>query len=151
MRASSRLVVATHVLAAIALARGTPVSSDVLARSVNTNPAFVRRLLGALAKAGLAESQMGQGGGALLARPAEKISLLDVYRAVDDQNLFALHHGGPNPKCPIGRSITPILEAEIVEAANALERSLAATTIADIAGRIEARVGRATLERLLDS
>jgi Rrf2 family protein len=149
--ASSRLVVATHVLAALALARGTPVSSEAVARSVNTNPAFVRRLLGALSKAGLAESQMGQGGGALLARPAEKITLFDVYRAVDDQNVFALHHHGPNPKCPIGRNITPILEVEIAEAANALERSLAGTTIADIAGRIEARVGRATLERLLDS
>jgi Rrf2 family protein len=149
--ASSRLVVATHVLAALALARGTPVSSEAIARSVNTNPAFVRRLLGALAKAGLAESQMGQSGGALLGRTAEKITLLDVYRAVDDQNLFALHHRGPNPKCPIGRNITPILEPEILEAARALERSLATTTIADIAGRIEARVGRATLERLLDS
>jgi Rrf2 family protein len=148
---SSRLVLATHVLAGLALARGTPVSSEALARSVNTNPAFVRRLLGALAKAGLAESQMGPSGGALLARPAEKITLLNVYRAVDDQNLFALHHHGPNPKCPIGRNITPILEAEIAEAANALERSLAGTTIADIASRIEARVGRATLERLLDS
>jgi Rrf2 family protein len=118
---------------------------------VNTNPAFVRRLLGALAKAGLAESQMGQGGGALLARPEEKITLLDVYRAVEDQNLFALHRGGPNLECPIGRNITPILEAEIAGAANALERSLASTTIADIAGRVAARVGRATLERLLDS
>jgi len=127
------------------------VSSEALARSVNTNPAFVRRLLGALAKAGLAESQMGQGGGALLARPEEKITLLDVYRAVEDQNLFALHRGGPNLECPIGRNITPILEAEIADAANALERSLASTTIADIAGRVAARVGRATLERLLDS
>lgn len=126
-------------------------SSEALARSVNTNPAFVRRLLGALAKAGLAESQMGQGGGALLARPEEKITLLDVYRAVEDQNLFALHRGGPNLECPIGRNITPILEAEIADAANALERSLASTTIADIAGRVAARVGRATLERLLDS
>ena len=126
-------------------------SSEALARSVNTNPAFVRRLLGALAKAGLAESQMGQGGGALLARPEEKITLLDVYRAVEDQNLFALHRGGPNLECPIGRNITPILEAEIAAAANALERSLASTTLADIAGRVAARVGRATLERLLDS
>jgi DNA-binding IscR family transcriptional regulator len=118
---------------------------------VNTNPAFVRRLLGALANAGLATSQMGPSGGALLARPAEGVTLLDVYRAVDDTNLFALHHGGPNPNCPIGRSITPILQAEITEAANAVERSLGATTIADIANRIEARVDRAMLERLLDS
>ncbi len=148
--ASSRLVVATHVLAALALARGTPVSSEAIARSVNTNPAFVRRLLGSLATAGLAVSQMGQKGGALLARPAGRITLLDVYRAVDDQDLFAFHHGGPNPKCPIGRNITSILEPEIAGAADALERSLAGTTIADIAGRIAGRVGRVTLERLLD-
>jgi Rrf2 family protein len=148
---SSRLVVATHVLAALALARGTPVSSDVIARSANTNPTFVRRLLGALAKAGLTASQMGPSGGALLDRPAEEITLLDVYRAVDDPIVFAFHPHGPNPKCPIGRTITPILEVEVAEATKALERSLAATTIADVASRIAARVGCATLERLLDS
>jgi Rrf2 family protein len=148
---SSRLAVATHVLSALALARGALVSSEAIARSVNTNAAFVRRLLGALAKAGLTESQMGQGGGAFLARPAETITLLDVYRAVDDPVVFALHHHGPNPRCPIGGCITPILEAEVTEATKALERSLAATTIADIARRITARVGRAAVERLLDS
>ncbi len=151
MPTSSRLIVATHVLAALALARGTPVSSEALARSVNTNPAFVRRLLGALAKAGLTASQMGPFGGALLDRPAEEITLFDVYRAVDDPTVFAFHPHGPNPKCPIGRSIVPILEAEVAAATKALERSLAATTIADVASRITARVGRATLERLLDS
>ncbi len=151
MATSSRLAVATHVLAALALASGRPVSSEAIARSVNTNPAFVRRLLGALAGAGLTESQLGQGGGALLARPAETISLLDVYRAIDDPIVFALHHHGPNPKCPIGGCITPILEAEVTEATKALERSLATTTVADIARRITARVGRAALDRLLDS
>lgn len=151
MPTSSRLVVATHVLAALALARGRPVSSEAIAHSANTNPAFVRRLLGSLAKAGLTASQMGPSGGALLNRPAEEITLLDVYRAVDDPVVFSFHHNGPNPQCPIGQSITPILEAEVARATKALEGSLAATSIADIANRITTRVGRATLERLLDA
>jgi len=139
---SSRLAVATHVLATLALARGTAVSSDLIAKSANTNPAFVRRLLSSLAKAGLTTSQLGQGGGALLARSSDRITLLDVYRAVEEPRLFALHHDGPSQKCPIGKNITPILEDEMSEATRALERSLATTTIADIAKRIAVRAGQ---------
>jgi Rrf2 family protein len=146
---SSRLAVATHVLAAVALGDGAVVSSDALARSVNTNPAFVRRLLSLLAKAGLTTSQLGQGGGALLARPPAKITLLDVYRAVEEPPLFALHHGGPSRACPIGKNILPVLEEEISAATKALERSLSKTTIADVAHRIAARAGSAAIERIL--
>jgi Rrf2 family protein len=136
------------VLATVALGRGAAVSSDVIARSANTNPAFVRRLLGSLAKAGLTTSQLGQGGGALLAKAAEKITLLEVYRAVEEPLLFALHHDGPSKTCPIGKNITPILEDEMAEATKALERSLATTTIADVARRIVARAGQPAIDRL---
>jgi Rrf2 family protein len=149
MSTSTRLAVATHVLATLALGRGTAISSDAIARSANTNPAFVRRLLSSLARAKLTTGQLGQGGGALLARPPENITLLDVYRAVDEPTLFALHHGGPSPRCPIGSNITPILEEELAEATKALERSLARTTIADVAKRITARAGRAAIDRVL--
>ena len=71
MSTSTRFAVAIHILTNITLCRGQTVRSEDIARSVNTNPTVVRRILGALAEAGLTYSQMGQGGGALLAlRPA---------------------------------------------------------------------------------
>lgn len=112
MSTSTRFAVAIHILTNITLCRGQTVRSEDIARSVNTNPTVVRRILGALAEAGLTYSQMGQGGGALLARPAEAISLLDVYRAVEDQPYFMLHRTRPNDACYIGHAITPVLEQE---------------------------------------
>jgi DNA-binding IscR family transcriptional regulator len=72
---NSRFAVATHILTLLEQSRGEPVTSEYIAGSVNTNPSLVRRLLGVLAKAGLTTSQMGTGGGALLARPASRITL----------------------------------------------------------------------------
>ncbi len=149
MPTSTRFAVATHILAAIAMAQGRVVRSETLAKSANTNPTFVRRILGALADAGLTRSQMGQGGGALLTRPAEEISLLDVYRAVEEPAFFSLHHDGPNPRCPIGRNVTPVLEDAFNGITAALEGSLSETTVADIAAKVAARAGSAAVRRIL--
>ncbi|MGP0846161.1 MULTISPECIES: Rrf2 family transcriptional regulator [Serratia] len=141
MSTSTRFAVAIHILTNITLCRGQTVRSEDIARSVNTNPTVVRRILGALAEAGLTYSQMGQGGGALLARPAEAISLLDVYRAVEDQPYFMLHRARPNDACYIGHAITPVLEQEFARVGHALEASLAQTSIAEMAGQVERQAG----------
>ncbi|HET6232904.1 MAG TPA: Rrf2 family transcriptional regulator [Longimicrobiaceae bacterium] len=132
MTTSSRFAVAVHVLTLLEMSGGVPVTSEYAAGSVNTNAAVVRRILSMLAKAGLTRSQMGTGGGALLARPADEITLLDVHRAVDDGELFGLHREPPNPACPVGRNIQGALEVEMDAAARALEERLAVQTIAGI-------------------
>ncbi len=128
---SSRFAFAVHVLALLSLQDGVPLSSEVIAGSVNTNAALIRRLLSMLADAGLTTSQLGAGGGALLARAPQKITLLDVYRAVDDAQLFALHREEPNPACMVGRNIQHVLRGIIGEAQQAMEHALASRTLAD--------------------
>ncbi|HKP74194.1 MAG TPA: Rrf2 family transcriptional regulator [Longimicrobiaceae bacterium] len=128
---NSRFAVAVHILTLIAQAEGEPVTSEYIAGSVNTNPSLVRRILSLLTRAGLTTAQMGTGGGALLARAAERITLRDVYRAVDDGELFALHRERPNPACPVGRNIQALLETRFDAATRALEAELDRTTIAD--------------------
>lgn len=44
---------------------------------------FLEQLFGTLRRAGLLESRRGAGGGYLLARPAEEITVLDVVQALD--------------------------------------------------------------------
>ena len=132
MNTSSRFAFAVHVLALLSQQDGVPLSSDVIAGSVNTNPALIRRLLSMLADAGLTTSQLGAGGGALLAREPAAITLLDVYRAVDDARLFALHREEPNPACMVGRNIQSVLRGVIDDAQQAMEASLAARTLADV-------------------
>ena len=133
---NTRLAVATHILTYIENRGGTPVPSEEIAVSVSTNPALIRRLLSQLTKAGLTTAQMGSGGGSMLARPARKITLLDVLGAVDEKrSIFALHDR-PNPKCPIGRNINVVLKKRISAAEQAMEAQLARTTIADMVSDI---------------
>lgn len=139
---NTRLAVATHILTFIQTQEGKPSSSELIASSVNTNPALIRRLLSQLAKAGLTISQMGSGGGALLARSADRITLYDVLKAIDDEGeVFALHDR-PNPKCPVGRNINGVLKARIAAAEKALHDQLAQTTIADMAKDVGIEIRR---------
>ncbi len=137
MNTSSRFAFAVHVLALLSLQEGVPLSSDMIAGSVNTNPVLVRRLLSMLSEAGLTTSQMGAGGGALLARAPRDITLLEIYRAVDDAQLFALHREEPNPACMVGRNIQVVLRGIIDDAQRAMETSLAARTLADATADVE--------------
>ena len=133
---NTRFAVAVHVLTLLEQSQDEPVTSEYLAGSVNTNPSLIRRLLSQLARAGLTTSQMGNGGGALLAKPAHTISLLDVYRAVDENRDVIPMHPAPNPSCVVGRNIQAVLETRFDEAERALERELARTTIAELSGAV---------------
>ncbi|SKC10120.1 transcriptional regulator, BadM/Rrf2 family [Sphingopyxis flava] len=142
MMTSTRFAVAIHILAGIALHDGEAVRSEDLARSINTNASVVRRIVGLLADAGITRSQLGQGGGSLLARSADAITLLDVMRAVEEPGFFALHRAEPNQQCSLGRNIVPVLEAELDRVSATMEDALAKTTLTDIIHKVEGRVGK---------
>jgi Rrf2 family protein len=132
MSANSRLTVATHILAWMALvARDNPdpVTSDRIAASVNTNPVVIRRTLGLLAKAGLVESYRGVNAGWRLTRSADAISLLDVFDALEEGAHFALHPSKPSQACPIGRGIGSTLSSLYDSIDDGVRKTLAATTI----------------------
>lgn len=139
MPSSSRFAVALHVLTLLETEGGRPVTSEYIATSVNTNPGFIRRILSMLAKAGLVRSQLGAGGGALLARSASRIRLLDVYAAVESDGLLALHHAPPSPRCPVGRHIQGSLRTVFGRAEGALKRELAQLTVADLVKSVGAQ------------
>ncbi|HEY2793933.1 MAG TPA: Rrf2 family transcriptional regulator [Micromonosporaceae bacterium] len=135
MSANSRLTVAVHALAWMALARDRgleQMTSDQVAASVNTNPVIIRRSLGDLHRAGLVEVRRGAGAGWRLAREPHEITLRDVYDAVEHEPLFAMHHTEPNLECPVGYGIRPVL-GELYGGIDAtLRAELARTTIADV-------------------
>ena len=141
MPTSTRFAVAVHLLAALAVSDSKPLRSEDLAHSANTGPVVIRGLLSRLSEAGLTRSQLGAGGGALLARPAKKITLLDVYEAVEDTALFSMHRNAPCGSCAVGSNILEAMRPALVRARKAMEDELSKTTIADIAGKV-ARLGK---------
>lgn len=131
---NTHFAIATHVLTALAL-HDEPVTSALLADSVQTNPAFLRTVIGRLTEAGLVQTRRGAGGGALLARPARSITLLDVFRATEG-HLQVPRHDCSGAECAVADAVpTALADLERrLDAAAATE--LSATTIADIAGQV---------------
>ena len=137
---SSRVAVAVHVLAYMAWKRSEAQTSERLASSVNTNPVVVRRIIGALRNAGMVSVQPGVGGGATLAREPGDITLLDVYRAVeDDEELFSLHPSEPKRSCNVGGNIRDVLRPIFCRAHRAMECVLAEVTIDDVGREVMSR------------
>jgi Rrf2 family protein len=64
-------------------AAGEPRTADSLATEQGLPPRFLGAILADLRRAGLVVSQRGAEGGYRLARPAEKIALAEVIRALD--------------------------------------------------------------------
>src|SRR5258708_9766612 len=138
---STRFAVAVHTLAALAVSDGKPMRSEDLAYSANTSPVVIRGLVSRLSDAGLTRSQLGAGGGSLLAKPAGKIRLLDVYEAVEDTELFSLHRTPPCESCAVGGNILEAMQPTLTRARKALENELAKVTIAAIAAEVARRQG----------
>jgi Rrf2 family protein len=135
MRTSCRFAMAVHVLAVLAYKDGDRVTSELLARSVNTNPVVIRRLLLALQEARLVETRKGAGFGSRLSRSAARIDLGEVFRAVEQEEAFCLPPKKPNQACPVGHCIQAALEQVFSSALKAMRQDLARTTLADVVKR----------------
>jgi Rrf2 family protein len=136
MSTSSRFAVAVHVLTLMAWADEEPLKSEQVAESVNTNAVVIRRMLCELAESNLVVSQTGSMGGSKLARLPERITLLDIYQAVESRGVFSLHRHPPNPDCPVGVNIGTVLNDVLDEVDSAVERVLANMTLRDVVSRL---------------
>ena len=104
MKYSTKLSDAAHILAFIALHLDCDLTSDKIAESVKTNPAYVRQLMSALRKGGLLTSVKGHPRPALAKVPCQ-ISLLDIYRSVEGDKPLLHQDTHTNPACGVGVNI----------------------------------------------
>ena len=135
MGANSRLTIATHALAWMALnERGGAelTTSEQIAGSVKTNPVVIRRLMSEMGKAGLISSRRGANAGWRLAKAPEAISLRDIDDALGAQAAFAMHRNEPSAICPVARGIRPALAPVYARVDDAVRRELAGTSLADV-------------------
>ncbi|MDO4541784.1 MAG: Rrf2 family transcriptional regulator [Bacillota bacterium] len=143
MRINTKFPMAIHILTLIAMNHNPdmPSTSQLIAKSIGTNPVVVRRIISQLRQAGLLQTRPGVAGAEFLKEP-EDITLLDIYKAVqedEDRGVFDLHQN-PSQICPIGRNIHSALAAPLGSAQLSLERDLAAHTLKDIIMDIESNL-----------
>ncbi|MGI5500148.1 RrF2 family transcriptional regulator [Lentzea sp. CA-135723] len=135
---------AVHVLLSLAwLDDDRPVSTAALAASYELPQAYLHKQLQALARAGLVESIPGARGGFLLARPADKITLMDVVTAIEGpEPAFTCTEirrrgmGEDAPKSAFRR--TCAVHGAMQRAELQWRQSLAAQTIADVKAEADA-------------
>jgi len=132
---ATRFAVALHILLILATDAPGQTTSGRIAASVGTNPVVIRRLAGQLARAGLVRIRRGPGG-AELARPAEAITLADVWAAMHRPQLALLpaHPGPVSAEERLGREVPGMLRRRLDEAEHAMEAHLAGVTLADLVG-----------------
>ena len=141
MRITSRLTMAAHMVCAIDyFGRTMPVTSTFLAGSIGTSPVMVRTIMGMLKQAGIISSSKGKSG-ITLARPLADISLLDLWRAVDQSDVDSLFHfhENPCPQCPVGGNIHAALDGHLTDAQRALEEQLASVSLEEVEAEVRRR------------
>ncbi len=107
---------------------GQPLTTQQIANLTQVPLNYLSKIMQALGRGGLVESQRGKHGGFTLAKPANRLTILDVLNAVD-----------PLPRirsCPLhlkthSRQLCP-LHRRLDDAIGSVERAFAETAIADL-------------------
>lgn len=132
MKTDGRLARMLHVLVHMGLLGGRE-TSERIAEMLNTNPVVVRRTLGALRAYGIVDSEGGRGGGWKLLRPLDRITVLDVQRALNDGAILRAPVSRDHPACPVERASNSVLEEAYAVAEAELMEKYGSMTLARIA------------------
>ncbi|MFT8413805.1 MAG: Rrf2 family transcriptional regulator [Oenococcus oeni] len=135
MKYSYKLSDAIHILTYLVIYKGSDLSSKAIANSIETNASTVRSLMSNLKEAGLIVTRQGSANSSL-SISANKITLLNVYRAINmDHNLL---HVDPktNPKCIVGGHIQETLNEVYADIQTSAFKQMDSITIQDIVDNV---------------
>jgi Rrf2 family transcriptional repressor of oqxAB len=125
--------IAVHSIVWIAKS-GSILSSAMIANQVDSHATFMRRVMQALATAGIVESKGGREGGYSLRKPADRITLGEIYSAVSTGSAdtdFDVDCG------EAGEQLDRELEKILHEAERRTIEHLRQFTVADVMNRVE--------------
>jgi DNA-binding IscR family transcriptional regulator len=144
MKRDSRLSGVLHVLLHMAEHDG-PMTSETMARAMDTNPVVIRRIMAGLRESGYLRSEKGHGGGWTLACDLSRITLRDIHTALGEPALLALGHRTESPGCLVEQAVNAALDKAARDAEALLLARLGEVTLAmlsaDFHGRLAARGG----------
>jgi DNA-binding IscR family transcriptional regulator len=127
-----------HVLLHMARHDG-PMTSEAIAAMLGTNPVVVRRTMAGLRDAGYVRSDKGHGGGWIIACDLERVSLLDIHRAVGGPRVFAIGNEHSNPDCAVEQVVNEAVGNALRDAEALLVERLGAVSLAELGRGFEAR------------
>jgi DNA-binding IscR family transcriptional regulator len=140
MRNDSRLSRMLHVLLHMARHDG-PMTSERIAAMLRTNAVVVRRTMAGLRDAGYVRSEKGHGGGWAIACDLDKVTLLDVHRAVGGPRIFAIGNEHSNPSCAVEQVVNEAVADALAEAEALLVARLGAVSLGELARAFDQRCG----------
>jgi DNA-binding IscR family transcriptional regulator len=119
---------------------GGPVTSEAMAKIMETNPVVIRRIMAGLRDAGLVRSEKGHGGGWTVERDLAAITLCDVYRALDSPELFAMGNRSDAPGCLVEEAVNAAVGGAFRDAEAMLLDRFAGVTLAELSADFHARM-----------
>ncbi len=139
MKTDSRLSGVLHVLLHMA-EHAAPVTSETLARAMQTNPVVIRRIMSGLREQGYVRSGKGHGGGWQLAMPLENITLRDIYAALGSPTLLAMGNRTESPGCLVEQAVNAALDQTFQQAEALLLARLGEVTLAALSADFHQRM-----------
>jgi DNA-binding IscR family transcriptional regulator len=131
MKRDSRLSGVLHVLLHMA-EQDDPITSEMLAKAMHTNPVVIRRLMAGLRERGYVRSEKGHGGGWTLACDLSTLTLRDVYEALGEPSLLAMGNRTDAPGCLVEQAVNAALGHAFDQAEAMLLSRFAAVTLAQL-------------------
>jgi len=128
-----RFSTALQMVLSVALADkdGFRCTSRTLAEGLNSNASFIRKLLTPLTREDMIVAAIGKGGSLHLGRPAERITLRDLYLAVmEDKRILVAREDIP-ARCRISSNIDEFFAEVATDAEGAMLDALGRRNIAD--------------------
>lgn len=139
VRRDSRLSGVLHVLLHMAQKEG-PVTSEVLAKAMDTNPVVLRRVMAGLRDQGYVRSEKGHGGGWTLACDLARVTLRDIYSALGSPSLLAMGNRTETPDCVVEQATNAALRKSFEDAESRLLSRLGEVTLAALSEDVRSRL-----------
>jgi DNA-binding IscR family transcriptional regulator len=139
VRRDSRLSGVLHVLLHMAQKDG-PLTSDVLAKAMDTNPVVIRRVMAGLRDKRYVQSEKGHGGGWTLACDLSKVTLRDIYAALGSPSLLAIGNRTEAPGCVVEEAVNAALAKSFEDAEQLLLSRLGDVTLATLSADVRRRL-----------
>ena len=134
-RINNQFSVGVHIMTALGDRHGEELTSTHVTASVRAHEALVRRVLSKLVKAGLVRASRGRNGHSSLAKPPNKISLLDIYKAVDPPPVFSIHQYPEQKACPASCTHKEALQGILNDTQRDFENSLKKRMLSEMIDR----------------